>query len=64
MHPFIIAADGTMYVDVASATNSCQLKNRTPRSPGLKPCTELEMSCGIWRYDAEKTNQSFSNAER
>jgi len=64
MHPFIIAADGTMYVDVASATNSCQLKNRTPRSPGLKPCTELETRGGIWRYDAEKTNQSFSNAER
>ena len=64
MHPFIIVADGTMYVDVASATNSCQLKNRTPRSPGLKPCTELETRGGIWRYDAEKTNQSFSNAER
>src|SRR5258708_40031433 len=29
MHPFIINAEGLMYVDVASATNSCQLKNRT-----------------------------------
>ena len=27
MHPFIINAEGTMYVDVATATNSCQLKN-------------------------------------
>ncbi len=26
MHPFIINAQGIMYVDVASATNSCQLK--------------------------------------
>src|SRR4029077_12634505 len=34
MHPFIINAEGLMYVDVATATNSCQLKNRTLKSPG------------------------------
>jgi glucose/arabinose dehydrogenase/mono/diheme cytochrome c family protein len=64
MHPFIIGADGTMYVDVASATNSCQNQNRTSGSPGLNPCTELETRGGIWRYDAKKTNQTFSTAER
>jgi glucose/arabinose dehydrogenase/mono/diheme cytochrome c family protein len=64
MHPFIINADGSMYVDVATATNSCQLKNRTPKSPGANPCTELETRGGIWLYDANKTNQTFSPAER
>jgi glucose/arabinose dehydrogenase/mono/diheme cytochrome c family protein len=64
MHPFIINAEGSMYVDVATATNSCQLKNRTLKSPGADPCTELETRGGIWRYDANKTNQSFSPAER
>ena len=64
MHPFIITADGSMYVDVASATNSCQLKNRTLKSPGVNPCTELETRGGIWRYDANKTDQGFSKAER
>jgi|SRR5579872_4777070 len=64
MHPFIISADGTMYVDVATATNSCQLKNRTLKSPGAEPCTELETRGGIWRYDANKTNQAFSPADR
>jgi glucose/arabinose dehydrogenase len=29
MHPFAIDPGGSLYVDVASATNSCQLKNRT-----------------------------------
>ena len=53
-----------MYVDVATATNSCQLKNRTLKSPGADPCTELETRGGIWRYDANKTNQTFSPAER
>lgn len=64
MHPFIIDANGAMYVDVATATNSCQLKNRTFKSPGLSPCTELEIRGGIWRYDANKANQTFSPMER
>jgi glucose/arabinose dehydrogenase/mono/diheme cytochrome c family protein len=64
MHPFIIDPAGSMYVDVASATNSCQLKNRTLQSPGANPCTELETRGGIWRYDANKTNQTFSRAQR
>jgi glucose/arabinose dehydrogenase len=64
MHPFIIDAEGKLYVDVATATNSCQVKNRTPGAPGLNPCTELEIRGGIWLYDANKTNQIFSPAER
>ena len=64
MHPFAIDAAGEMYIDVASATNSCQEKNRTLKSPGVKPCTELETRAGVWRYDAKKTNQVFSPKER
>jgi glucose/arabinose dehydrogenase/mono/diheme cytochrome c family protein len=64
MHPFIISPDGSMYIDVATATNSCQLKNRTLKSPGVEPCTELETRGGIWLYDANKTNQTFSTAGR
>jgi glucose/arabinose dehydrogenase/mono/diheme cytochrome c family protein len=64
MHPFVIDAAGALYVDVATATNSCQLQNRTPKSPGANPCTELKTRGGVWRYDANKTNQTFSPAER
>jgi glucose/arabinose dehydrogenase/mono/diheme cytochrome c family protein len=64
MHPFIIDAQGWMYVDVATATNSCQLQNRQLESPGANPCTELETRGGIWRYDANKTNQKFAPAAR
>jgi glucose/arabinose dehydrogenase/mono/diheme cytochrome c family protein len=64
MHPFAIDAGGSLYVDVASATNSCQLKNRTLKSPGLDPCVELETRGGIWRFDAHKLNQRFSPAQR
>jgi glucose/arabinose dehydrogenase/mono/diheme cytochrome c family protein len=64
MHPFAIDTDGSLYIDVASATNACQAQNRTPKSPGIDPCTELQTRGGIWRYDANKTNQTFSTAER
>jgi glucose/arabinose dehydrogenase/mono/diheme cytochrome c family protein len=64
MHPFIIDAQGSMYVDVATATNSCQQENRTPKSPGLNPCKETETRGGVWRYDANKTDQVFSPGER
>jgi glucose/arabinose dehydrogenase len=64
MHPFAIDSNGDLYVDVASATNSCQEKNRTLKSPGINPCTELETRGGVWRYDANKTNQAFSPSER
>lgn len=64
MHPFVIDADGVLYVDVASATNACQEANRQLKSPGIKPCTELETRGGIWRFDANETGQKFSAAER
>jgi glucose/arabinose dehydrogenase/mono/diheme cytochrome c family protein len=64
MHPFAIDAEGNLYVDLASATNACQAQNRMPNSPGLQPCTELETRAGIWRYDANRTDQRFSPAER
>src|SRR6202522_3290368 len=64
MHPFIISEEGSIYVDVASATNSCQAKNRQPKVPGENSCTELKTRGGIWRYDANKTDQIFSPAER
>src|SRR5215469_3984146 len=64
MHPFVIDADGALYVDVASATNACQEANRQLSSPGITPCAELETRAGIWRYDATKTEQKFSPAER
>ena len=64
MHPFKIDAQGALYVDLGSATNACQRQNRIPDSPGIQPCTELESRAGIWRYDANRTGQQFSPAER
>jgi glucose/arabinose dehydrogenase len=64
MHPFIIDRAGNLFVDLGSATNACELQNRMPGSKGHEPCTEKETRAGIWRYDANKTGQVFSSAER
>jgi glucose/arabinose dehydrogenase len=64
MHPFVIDAQGSLFVDSGSATNSCQAENRMPNSAGHQPCTELETRAGIWRYDANRTEQRFSPAGR
>jgi glucose/arabinose dehydrogenase/mono/diheme cytochrome c family protein len=64
MHPFLIDGSGTLYVDVATATNACQVQNRTAKSPGINPCTELQTRGGVWRYDANKINQAFSPFQR
>lgn len=64
MHPFVIDKNGEMYVDVGTATNACQEKNRTLKSPGISPCKELETRGGTWRFDANKMDQKFSPAAR
>ena len=64
MHPFAIDAEGNLFVSMGSATNTCEVKNRMPHSPGNDPCTELETRAGTSRYDANKTDQVFSPKER
>ena len=64
MHPFQIDRQGSLYVDLGSATNSCQSQNRMPNVMGSKPCTELQTRAGTWRYDANRLDQHFSSAER
>ncbi|WP_293376425.1 c-type cytochrome [Phenylobacterium sp.] len=64
MHPFAINAKGEMFVDMGTATNSCQPKNRQPGVPGAEPCVEKETRGGTWLYSADKLDQKFSPAER
>lgn len=61
---FVIAADRSLYVNVGSASNSCQVKDRTLESPGKDPCDELLTRAGIWKFDADKLNQRFDPASR
>ncbi len=46
MHPFIIDPKGNLFVDLGTATNACEEKNRQPLSKGLDPCVEKETRGG------------------
>jgi glucose/arabinose dehydrogenase len=64
-HNFAIdSSTGSLYANMGSATNSCQVRNRTEKSPGRKPCTETATRAGIWRFDANRTGQRFAPGAR
>ncbi len=48
---------GNMYVNVGSLTNCCEAPMRTPASPGVDPCVELEKRAGIWRFNDTQPGQ-------
>ena len=56
--------DGHMYVNFGSISNNCQVNNRIPESPGQYPCAELAEHAGIWRFDANKLNQTQKDGVR
>jgi glucose/arabinose dehydrogenase len=61
---FVIAPDGSLYVNVGSPSNACQVKDRALESPGKDPCDELTTRGGIWRFDARRLNQKFDPGAR
>lgn len=58
------ADDETMYVNLGSASNSCQEANRQLESPGNDPCLELEERAGIWVFDPTILDQTAEDGER
>ncbi|MGI9042165.1 MAG: PQQ-dependent sugar dehydrogenase [Gemmatimonadales bacterium] len=64
MHPIAVDGRGNLFVNMGSATNACQKKDRTPGSPGARPCPELRTRAGIWRFSASRTGQRFTPAAR
>lgn len=49
-----------IYVNIGAPSNACQVQDRTPGSPGQDPCPLLATAGGIWRFNAEQTNQTQS----
>ena len=61
---FVIDSAGTLYLNIGSRTNSCQLKDRANDSKGHDPCTELDTRAGLWKFDARRTGQRPTTANR
>jgi glucose/arabinose dehydrogenase len=62
-HNFVLQGR-TLYVNIGSASNSCQQGDRQAESPGHSPCTELETRAGVWQFDANRLRQQPSDGRR
>lgn len=61
----VVAGSGqSIFVNIGSASNACELVNRQPQSPGVFPCPELSTRAGVWRFDGSGSNQSLASGER
>lgn len=56
--------DGWIYVNIGAPSNACQEQTRTPGSPGMDPCPQLEQHAGIWRWRGDILNQSHADGEQ
>jgi glucose/arabinose dehydrogenase len=55
---------GTMFVNIGSASNACQVENRVPHSPGVDPCPELPVRAGVWQFAAFRSDQQQDDGRR
>ncbi len=62
--PFTFDNKGNIYVTIGAYSNSCQVHDRAKGSPGMKPCPILDSAGGIWKFSADKTDQTYGNGER
>jgi glucose/arabinose dehydrogenase len=60
----VFDGEGAMFVNIGSASNSCQVENRAVESPGVDPCPELSVRAGIWRYGPDTEQRLASEGER
>ena len=56
--PITFDDQGYMYIPFGAPSNACQEPKRTPGVPGMDPCPQLVDHGGIWRFDADKPNQT------
>jgi glucose/arabinose dehydrogenase len=60
----VFADEQTLFVNMGSASNACQVDNRQLESPGQSPCPELATRAGVWVFDPAGTNQTQSDGRR
>ena len=59
----VLSGTHTLFVNIGSASNACQVANRQAQSPGVFPCPELPIRAGVWTFDARGTNQTQADGE-
>lgn len=50
--------DDRLYVNIGAPSNSCQVFDREPGSPGMAPCSLLDSTGGVWVFNAQRSGQT------
>ena len=61
---FTLDNSGNIYVNIGAFSNSCQIEDRKTGSMGKKPCPILDSAAGIWRFKADRLNQTYADGVR
>jgi len=57
--PFTIDNDNNLYVTIGSWNDACR-----DGDAGMMPCAILDSAGGIWKFNADKLNQTFADGSR
>lgn len=60
----VLDNEGNIYVNIGAYSNSCQEKDRQNGSMGIPGCPLLDSAGGIWRFKANKLNQTYGDGVR
>lgn len=60
----VLRDERTLFVNIGSATNACQVANRQLHSPGILPCPELPIRAGVWTFNPLGTGQTQASGHR
>jgi glucose/arabinose dehydrogenase len=58
--PITLDKEGNLYVTVGSYSDNCR---EAGSGKGMSPCAILDSAGGIWRFKADKLNQTFSDGK-
>lgn len=59
--PVALDNNGNIYVTVGSYSDNCRQQGS---GKGMSPCTILDSAGGVWKFKADKLNQTFSDGVR
>jgi glucose/arabinose dehydrogenase len=60
----VLDSAGRLLVAIGAPSNSCQLQDRIPGSPGRDPCPEHDAFACVWRFDGRRLRQREADGVR
>ena len=57
----VLDNNGNIYVNIGAPSNACQVEDRAKGSKGIDPCPIVDYAAGIWKFKADKQNQTLKD---